>query len=103
MDYTYVIKRPVLTEKSTRASSDIGSYAFVVDRKATKNDIKDAVEKLFKKLESGDLGVVQHRVAVDVDAGTSQEVADRVAEVGHGELRRCLHAEHPPTKVLRRS
>jgi large subunit ribosomal protein L23 len=48
MDYTYVIKRPVLTEKSTRASSDIGSYAFVVDRKATKNDIKDAVEKLFK-------------------------------------------------------
>jgi large subunit ribosomal protein L23 len=48
MDYTYVIKRPVLTEKSTRASSDQGVYAFVVDKKATKNDIKDAVEKLYK-------------------------------------------------------
>jgi large subunit ribosomal protein L23 len=48
MDYTYVIKRPVLTEKSTIASSELGAYAFVVDKKASKDEIKNAVEKLYK-------------------------------------------------------
>ena len=48
MDYTYVTKRPVLTEKSTIASSELGAYAFVVDKKASKDEIKNAVEKLYK-------------------------------------------------------
>jgi large subunit ribosomal protein L23 len=47
MDLTYVIKRPVMTEKATLQSSELGRYAFVVDRKATKRDIKAAVEKLY--------------------------------------------------------
>lgn len=41
-----IIVKPILTEKS---ADDIasGKYAFEVDRKATKTQIKDAVEKLF--------------------------------------------------------
>jgi large subunit ribosomal protein L23 len=48
MEATYVIKKPLLTEKSTIASSDFGRYTFEVDVKADKNDIKAAVELLYK-------------------------------------------------------
>lgn len=41
-----VLKKPLVTEKSTIQSA-MGSYAFEVDRKATKNDIRKAVESLF--------------------------------------------------------
>lgn len=41
-----IIVRPHITEKSTDAAAN-GKYTFVVDVKATKIDIKNAVEKIF--------------------------------------------------------
>lgn len=46
MDRTYIIKRPVLTEKSTAAMQD-NTYTFEVDRRASKDEIKAAVEDLY--------------------------------------------------------
>lgn len=43
-----VILRPVVTEKSTD-EGEFGKYTFEVAPKATKIDIKQAVEKIFKK------------------------------------------------------
>ena len=48
MDKHYIIKRPMLTEKSTAASNDLGRFVFEVDRKATKADVKEAVEAIYK-------------------------------------------------------
>jgi large subunit ribosomal protein L23 len=42
-----VIRRPLITEKSTRLQ-EINDYAFEVAGKATKKQVKDAVEKAFK-------------------------------------------------------
>jgi large subunit ribosomal protein L23 len=42
-----VIKEPVLTEKSV-ALKELNKYVFKVDDKATKRDIKKAVEEIFK-------------------------------------------------------
>ena len=42
-----VIRRPVVTEKSTFASEH-GKVVFLVARQATKSQIKEAVEALFK-------------------------------------------------------
>lgn len=42
-----VIKRPLVTEKSTRQLEE-NKYAFMVDIRATKTEIKEAVEKIFK-------------------------------------------------------
>ena len=42
-----VIRRPLITEKSTRLQ-EINDYAFEVDGKATKKQVKDAVEMAFK-------------------------------------------------------
>lgn len=43
-----VIKRPLLTEKSTNLKEKNNQYCFEVDPKASKDAIKLAVESLFK-------------------------------------------------------
>ncbi len=42
-----MIKKPLLTEKATLDSELNNRYAFVVDRRANKLEIKDAIEKLY--------------------------------------------------------
>ena len=48
MNIYSIIKKPVVTEKSTIARDEENKYLFEVDRGATKIDIRNAVEKLFK-------------------------------------------------------
>ncbi len=43
-----VIKRPLLTEKSTFIMNERGQYTFEVDPRASKVEIKKAVETLYK-------------------------------------------------------
>ena len=45
---TEIIKAPVVSEKSTYQASVRNAYTFEVDKKASKEDIKAAVEKLYK-------------------------------------------------------
>lgn len=47
MDATYVIKKPMLTEKSTFAMNEQGRYTFLVDRTASKDAVKKAIETLY--------------------------------------------------------
>jgi large subunit ribosomal protein L23 len=42
-----MIKKPLLTEKATLDSELNNRYAFVVDRRANKLEIKGAIEKLY--------------------------------------------------------
>ena len=42
-----IIKKPVITEKMTDASEKYNRFAFVVDRKANKIEIKKAVEDMY--------------------------------------------------------
>jgi large subunit ribosomal protein L23 len=48
MDIYSVIKKPLVTEKSTVARDEGNKYIFEVDRRATKIEIRNAVEKIFK-------------------------------------------------------
>lgn len=48
MDLYSVIIRPIVTEKSTTAKDEANKYIFEVDRRATKVDIRHAVEKMFR-------------------------------------------------------
>jgi large subunit ribosomal protein L23 len=47
MDDHEVLRRPIVTEKTTRQSEE-GRYTFEVDGRANKHQIKEAVEKAFK-------------------------------------------------------
>lgn len=42
-----IIKRPIITEKNTLRANLYNEYAFEVDVKANRTEIKQAVEKLF--------------------------------------------------------
>jgi len=42
-----VLKRPVVTEKSTNQATGANQYTFEVDRRANKLQVKDAVETVF--------------------------------------------------------
>jgi large subunit ribosomal protein L23 len=42
-----IIKKPIITEKMTNASEKYNRFAFVVDRKANKIEIKKAVEQMY--------------------------------------------------------
>ncbi len=42
-----VIKRPIITEKTSGLVEKKVQYTFEVDSKATKTEIKDAIEKIF--------------------------------------------------------
>ena len=43
-----IIRRPLITEKSTRQKEEGRQYVFEVDRDANKIEIQSAVERLFK-------------------------------------------------------
>lgn len=46
-DPYYIIKAPMLTEESTIQTTTRNQYVFRVDPRATKGQIRDAVERLF--------------------------------------------------------
>lgn len=48
MNMYQVIKKPLITEKTSLAREGSNVIAFVVDNEANKIEIKNAVEKLFK-------------------------------------------------------
>lgn len=43
-----IIKRPIISEKSTALAELAGKYAFEVNPNANKHEIRDAVQQLFK-------------------------------------------------------
>lgn len=43
-----VIKQPLVTEKAVRMKDAVNQYAFAVDTRATKHDVRSAVEQLFR-------------------------------------------------------
>lgn len=47
MESIYVIKKAMLTEKTTAAMGEANTYTFSVDRRASKDDIRRAVEELY--------------------------------------------------------
>jgi len=48
MDIHHIIKKALITEKSTNARDESNKYIFAVDRRANKIEVATAVEKLFK-------------------------------------------------------
>lgn len=42
-----ILKKPLITEKSTRLSEKLNQYGFVVAKDASKPEIKEAIEKMY--------------------------------------------------------
>lgn len=86
IDHVHVIKRPLLSEKSTYAMNERKQYTFVVDRRATKPEIKAAIEALYKvRVEKVNTSVQKHK-ARRLKYGVSQPSPTKKAFVS-------LHAD----------
>lgn len=48
VDKTYIIRRPLLSEKGTYAMNEQSRYTFEVDPRATKAEIKSAIEAIYR-------------------------------------------------------
>ena len=60
MNIYQVIRRPIITEKSTWLREDHNQVIFEVDRRATKDDIKKAVQALFEvEVEGVNTAIIQ--------------------------------------------
>jgi large subunit ribosomal protein L23 len=66
MHATHVIKKPIVTEKSTYAMNEQNRYSFLVDRRATKDKIKRSIEEIY--------GVRVESVATQVRKGARRRL-----------------------------
>ena len=42
-----ILKKPIITEKMTKAGEKLGAYGFVVDKNANKIQIKNEIQKVY--------------------------------------------------------
>ncbi|MBN2087296.1 50S ribosomal protein L23 [Candidatus Peregrinibacteria bacterium] len=74
MDITNVLKSPVVTEKSTK-SQEKRKYTFLIDLKANKIEVKDAIEKMYgAKVDSVNIIPVASKVRL---VGRGREITKR--------------------------
>ncbi len=81
MEATRVIKKPLLTERTTYAMNERKQYTFVVDPKATKPEIKAAIESLYKVRVVGVNTMVQKHKAKRTRFGVSRPAPTKKAVV----------------------
>ena len=86
MNHYQVIRRPILTEKTNYQADELNRYTFQVDRRATKQMVRQAVEGIFD-VAGGGRQYHQHawqdatcRASRDAHAGV--EKGDRHAGAG---------------------
>ena len=85
--YLEIIKAPVITEKGSRIAQEEGKYLFKVDPKASKSEIKEAVEKIFKvKVESiATINVKPKKRRVGRYAGMTNKYKKAIIKLAEGQ------------------
>ena len=85
--YLEIIKAPVITEKSSTMLAQEGKYAFKVDPRANKTEIKMAIEKLFnvKVEEISTINVVPKKRRVGRYSGMSNRCKKAIVKLAEGQ------------------
>jgi large subunit ribosomal protein L23 len=89
IDINSVVKRPLITEKSTWEGTDRNRYAFVVDIHSTKDQIKRAIQDLYN--------VRVLSVATQIRKG--EEFRTRAGVSNTGNWKKAIVALHPEDKI----
>lgn len=85
--YLDIIKAPVVTEKSAIESGEKNQYSFFVDPKASKTEIKLAIEKLFnvKVLEIRTINVHPRKKRVGRYIGLTNKKKKAIVKLAEGQ------------------
>ena len=86
---TYIVKRPLVTEKSTWEGAARGRYSFLVDMKANKSQIKNAVADIYK--------VRVASVRTQIRKGRTYRTRHGIANTG--DWKKAIVALHPEDKI----
>lgn len=89
MHATDVIRKPLVTEKATADSAEHNRFAFEVDRRATKDQIRRAVESLYNVRVVG--------VATQNRKGASRRM--RYGTVTSASIKRAIVKLHPEDRI----
>jgi large subunit ribosomal protein L23 len=100
LDPTYILKRPIITEKSTdmssglikkgaRAGEPINRYSFEVDKRARKEQIRAAVEQVY--------GVRVTRVATQIRKG--KHFRTRFGPAKKPDWKKAIVQLHPDDRI----
>ena len=87
MNIHEVIRRPLLTEKSTIGREELNLATFAVDPRATKHDVRRAVERLFDVSVLSVRTMRQHRKKrrVGKNLGTRSEWKKAIVQLAEGQ------------------
>ena len=85
--YLEIIKAPKKKKKSAHLAQEEGKYLFKVDPKATKTEVKNAVEKIFKvKVESvSTITIKPKKRRVGRYAGLSNRAKKAIVKLAEGQ------------------
>ena len=85
--YLEIIKAPIVTEKSSKITQEDGKYVFKVDSKATKTEIKNDIEKIFKvKVEEiSTMNIKPKKRRVGRYAGVSNRAKKAIVKLADGQ------------------
>ena len=85
--YLEIIKAPVITEKSANMAQNEGKYAFKVDPKANKTEIKQAIEKIFnvKVVEISTINEKPKKKRVGGYSGLSNRSKKAIVKLAEGQ------------------
>jgi len=86
---TDIVKRPLITEKASAEAGAKNRYSFVVDRNATKTQIKAAVAELYK--------VRVEKVSTQVRKGKNFRTRFGVSNTG--DFKKAVVSIHPDDKI----
>lgn len=86
---TQIIKKPLVTEKNTYAAAELNRVAFKVDPRATKTEIKKAVEELYK--------VRVLSVATKIHKGKNHR--NRFGFFNDSDIKQAIVKVHPEDKI----
>jgi large subunit ribosomal protein L23 len=86
---THVIKRPLITEKSSWEGAARNRYAFVVDIHATKSQIKTAIAEIYK--------VRVQKVSTQIRMG--KNFRTRTGTSTTGDFKKAVVQLHPDDKL----
>ena len=83
MDLQSVVKYPVSTERTLRTMEAENKLLFVVDKKATKADVKKAIESLFKvKVVKVNTFIIAGKKKAYVKFGVENPAIDVATQLG---------------------
>jgi len=89
MEATRVIRTPIITEKATIESAEFNRYTFEIDAKASKSDVKAAIEDLY--------GVRVTKVATQNRKGRARR--NRFGHFQAGRFKRAVVTVHPDDRI----